>query len=70
MIELFNTIVSRFETSYVVIDGFDECSVAEQRTVLRMINSIPAAVTSMPRFKVLFASSSDIDEDVLKTFAS
>jgi hypothetical protein len=70
LIELFNTIMLRFEECVVVVDGFDKCPVAEQCTVIRLINSISAAATSSQRFKVFIAYRAEIDNDVWTTFAS
>jgi hypothetical protein len=67
--ELCVAALSRQQTNFVVIDGFDECPLAEQHTVLQGLNGIPAAL-SASGLKVFFASGGDAGKDALTAFSS
>ncbi len=67
--KLFIAALSRINASFVVIDGFDECSMAEQCTVLQVLNGIPAALGASS-IKVFFASGGKVGEGALTAFAS
>ncbi len=61
--------VSGMQPAFIVIDGFDECPMAEQSTVLRVLDGIPAAL-SASGVKVFFASRDGMSKDILPALPS
>lgn len=64
LVALWTAGIKSFENFFLVIDAFDECTLAERKTILETLSTLSRACQGTTKLKILLSSRGSVTEEI------
>ncbi|KAF0321790.1 nacht domain protein, partial [Colletotrichum asianum] len=64
LVALWSAGIKSFEDFFLVIDAFDECTLADRKTILKILSTLSRACQGTTKLKILLSSRGSVTEEI------